>query len=131
MIAVDTSALVAVLIDEPERPRIERLLPETPVVLIGAPTVFELTVVMRGIGGPVRAQLAQEMLSGAPFRLVPFDERHLAAAADAFARFGKGLHPARLNFGDCMAYAVAKVAACPLLYKGGDFARTDIAPALA
>jgi len=130
VIAVDSSAIVAVLLDEPEAPRIARLLLDSPLLLIGAPTVFELTMVMRGIGGPARAATALAMVSGEPFRLVPFDERHLTAAHDAFARFGKGIHPARLNFGDCMAYAVAQVAGCPLLYKGQDFARTDIASAL-
>lgn len=93
--------------------------------------MLEFIMVARGRADERIVPHAQALVASAPFRLVPFDERHLAAAADAFARFGKGLHPARLNFGDCMAYAVAKVAACPLLYKGDDFARTDIAPALA
>jgi ribonuclease VapC len=61
--------------------------------------------------------------------VVPFNREHLDAATTAFLRFGRGRHPAALNFGDCMAYAIASVAGMPLLFTGDDFSRTDIAPA--
>jgi ribonuclease VapC len=60
--------------------------------------------------------------------VIPFDDRHWSVAAEAFIRYGKGRHPARLNYGDCMAYATAKVAGAPLLFVGDDFAKTDIVP---
>jgi len=63
-------------------------------------------------------------------QLVPFTAEHSDAAIDAFVRYGKGRHPAALNFGDCQSYAVAVVAGMPLLFTGNDFARTDISPAL-
>ncbi len=63
--------------------------------------------------------------------VVPFDARHQRAASDAFARYGKGRHPAKLNFGDCMTYATARLAEMPLLFTGEDFRRTDVTPALA
>lgn len=130
MIAVDTSAIVALMLGEPDARQIAERLDRASIALIGSPTAFELTMVMLGVGGAARAAEARRFVSIPPFRLVPFDHEHLSSAFDAFARFGKGIHPARLNFGDCMAYAVAQVAGCPLLYKGQDFARTDIASAL-
>ena len=68
------------------------------------------------------------LLSHRAGRVVDFGANHLAAAQSAFERFGKGRHPAKLNFGDCMSYAIARVADVPLLYKGGDFLLTDILP---
>ena len=67
-----------------------------------------------------------DFLQVEPFEHVAFNDYHLQAAMDAFDRFGKGRHSASLNFGDCMSYAVAKIARCPLLFEGNDFAQTDI-----
>ncbi len=79
--------------------------------------------------GPDRAQITLEDMIGQPnVTVIPFDVGHFLLAADAFRRFGRGRgHPARLNFGDCLAYAVAKRAVAPLLYKGDDFGQTDLA----
>ena len=85
-------------------------------------------MVMAGRMGPESRPLdrrASRRRSGA--EILPFTEDHARAAAAAFLRYGKGRHPAGLNFGDCMAYAVAKVEGAPLLFTGGDFARTDVA----
>jgi ribonuclease VapC len=129
MIAVDTSALVSILLREPESERFLAILARTDIALIGPPTALELHIVASGKSQPAMTLDAAELISIPPFRLADFTADHLAAAAKAFDRFGKGRHAARLNYGDCMAYAVAKVAGCPLLYKGDDFARTDIAAA--
>ncbi|MGN7998143.1 type II toxin-antitoxin system VapC family toxin [Sphingomonas sp. 22176] len=76
------------------------------------------------------ADAGSALIAKPPFVIVPFGEDHLQVAADAFERFGKGRHLARLNYGDCMAYAVAALADCPLLFKGDDFSHTDMVAAL-
>ena len=73
--------------------------------------------------------MVEEFLEGHGVVVTPFDGRHRAAAAEAFARYGKGRHPAALNFGDCMTYASARLAEMPLLFTGTDFAKTDLAAA--
>ncbi|MGP7796573.1 type II toxin-antitoxin system VapC family toxin [Sphingomonas sp. CLY1604] len=129
MIALDTSAIVAVLRQEPNADRFVGAMAASSRRLIGRPTELELQIVMQAKAGlePVGGLIAQFLRT---VERVDFGEAHLAAATVAFDRFGKGRHPASLNYGDCMAYAVAKVAGCPLLYKGEDFARTDIRSAL-
>ncbi len=129
MIALDTSAIVAVLQNEQGAQRLTETMASAPRRLIGRPTELELHIVMRAKAGsaPVDALIAKFLRT---VERVDFDEAHLVAATIAFNRFGKGRHPASLNYGDCMAYAVAQVAGCPLLYKGEDFARTDIRSAL-
>ncbi|MDP1027919.1 type II toxin-antitoxin system VapC family toxin [Sphingomonas sp. KR1UV-12] len=130
MIAVDTSALMAILLEEPQAEAILFAISTAGKVLIGQPTLVELHLVASGRSRPSMAEDAAGLMVGGPFVPVDFTATHLAAATDAFDRYGKGRHPASLNYGDCMAYAVAKVAGCPLLYKGEDFARTDIRSAL-
>lgn len=105
---------------------IERKIQEADLLAIGAPTLFETGLVMmkrRGEPGRAAVSLFREDLGVA---VTPFDERHWEAAVEAFSRFGKGHHPACLNFGDCMTYATARVAEEPLLYVGNDFAQTDL-----
>lgn len=130
MIALDTSALVAILTKEPEADAFAAVIRSADHVVIGLPTLFELHIVLAGRSGPKASAAAIETLMVPQIKQTAFDHRHGAAAVDAFVRFGKGRHPARLNFGDCMAYATAKVADCPLLYKGDDFGQTDIRSAL-
>ena len=129
MIALDSSALVAIAFGEPDADTFIRTIAGTDGLLIGAPTVLEVRLVLTGKLGRQDVDGAMEIAIAPHFRIVPFDEEHLAVAADAHRRFSG--RPARLNFGDCMAYAVAKVAGCPLLYKGENFARTDIRSAVA
>lgn len=96
---------------------------------IGAPTLVEATMVAVGqfdLHG--RALLAQ-FLERNQVAEIPFGERHWRVAAEAFVRYGKGRHPASLNFGDCMTYATAQIADAPLLFVGEDFAKTDVAVA--
>jgi ribonuclease VapC len=94
-------------------------------LVIGAPTRFETGMVVSRCGDRGRP-LVDRFVDDWEVRTVPFGEGHFYAALDAFARFGKGRHPARLNYGDCMAYATARVAGLPLLFVGEDFVRTDI-----
>lgn len=129
MIALDTSAIVAVLRNEQEAWRIAERMSSVSRLLIGRPTELELHLVTTGQAGDAAARASVAAILVGVER-IDFDAEHLAAAAAAFDRFGKGRHPASLNYGDCMAYAVAQVAGCPLLYKGEDFARTDIRSAL-
>jgi len=128
LIAVDTSALIAILFDEPEAEAFIALIGAHDRALVGAPTALEFRMV--ALRQANSAEDAAAMLGEPPFEIVPFGEAHGAAALRAFTRFGRGRHPAQLNFGDCMAYAVAEVAGCPLLFKGDDFSRTDIKPAV-
>lgn len=127
---LDSSAIVAVLLrEEGFRPFAEAIA-EVGTVAIGAPTLVEADMVMMGRydlhGG---ALVAQFMLEN-DVVVVPFDERHRSIAFEAFARYGKGRHPAGLNYGDCMTYATARIADLPLLFTGEDFARTDLVSAL-
>lgn len=101
-----------------------------PDVAAGAPTLFESAIVLiarEGVAG--RASL-QHFLDENEIASIPFGEQRWAVAADAFLRFGKGRHPARLNYGDCMTYATARLADDPLVCVGDDFAQTDLALAL-
>jgi ribonuclease VapC len=129
VIALDTSAIVALLRHEPDAEKLAARMSAASQMVIGRPTELELHMVTTGKIGEAAARAAiGRILSGV--QRIDFDEAHLVAATTAFDRFGKGRHPASLNYGDCMAYAVARVAGCPLLYKGEDFARTDIRSAL-
>lgn len=131
MIVLDTSALVAVLRGEAEAMEFASIIAESENVVIGAPTKFELAQV---VGGAQRAEGVADMqmlLEHFSIEVIAWSDAHAGHAAAAFLRYGKGSgHPAKLNFGDCMAYAVAKSFDAPLLYKGRDFSLTDIKSAL-
>ncbi|MFN8202181.1 MAG: type II toxin-antitoxin system VapC family toxin [Solirubrobacteraceae bacterium] len=123
---VDASALVAIVLAEPTHDRLLAAFDEAPSVGIGAPTVVETRLVLaRRIERAASAALALLMESCGAV-VVPFEAHHADAAMEAHWRFGKGRHPAALNFGDCMTYAVAKLAREPLLCVGDDFAQTDL-----
>jgi ribonuclease VapC len=126
---IDTSALIAILFDEPDRRPLETAIVGDTVRLVSTMSKLEAGMVMigrHGVEGPARLdQLLREMAA----TVVPFDEQQADIARDAFARFGKGRHRAGLNFGDCAAYALAMAEAEPLLFKGTDFGATDVAVA--
>jgi ribonuclease VapC len=126
---LDSSAIVAIELQEPGFQGLVARIGEAETVAIGAPTVFETAMVLTGR----RVRDARPWLSGflesIDAEVVPFTQEHMNVAMQVFLRFGKGRHPAALNFGDCMSYAVAKVAGMPLLYVGNDFSQTDITPA--
>lgn len=128
MIVVDTSALIAIIKREPlGEACIERLL-SADVAMIGAPSVAELQLVMLKQRGPAGVEEAQALVAVTDTRIVPWTAELLVHSLDAARRY-RGA-PAHLNFGDCLSYALAKSLDVPLLYVGGDFAATDIRPAL-
>ncbi|HEX7390312.1 MAG TPA: type II toxin-antitoxin system VapC family toxin [Acidiphilium sp.] len=123
MIAVDTSALMAILLWEPEAGFCIAALESEADLLISTGTVVEALIVARG------RNLGDEMerlIDGLGFQVVSVTEASARQVAQAWRRWGKGVHPAALNFGDCFAYAVAKQHDCKLLYVGKDFGQTDI-----
>lgn len=126
-VAVDASALVAIIKGEPEADAFLAAL-DSSFGVIGWPTVLEVRIwCLRRLGSREEPWLAG-WLAEPTTRLVAFDSALEALAAAAYDRFGKGRHSAGLNFGDCMSYAVARRQQLPLLFKGGDFARTDLTP---
>jgi ribonuclease VapC len=124
---VDSSALVAILCDETERVPFNAKIEADPTRLISAGSLLEASLIIESrYGEHGRAEL-DLFIYTAGIRIVPFDADQLAIAREAFRKFGQGRHKARLNLGDCFAYALAKSMGEPLLYKGGDFAHTDLA----
>ena len=126
---LDSSAIIAIELKEPGFERLIDRIGEAKAVIIGVPTMFETVMVLSRRRGQDARPWLRGFLRSARAEAVTFTEEHLDAAIDAFLRFGKGRHRAALNFGDCMAYAVAAVAGMPLLYTGNDFAQTDVAAA--
>lgn len=132
MIVVDTSALIAIVFDEPERAAFIDIIQRSDRVLISTPTAVETRLMVHGRRGQPAVVLLDDLLRQPPFELVAPGEAEALAAYSAFVAFGKGSgHPAALNYGDLFSYALAKVRNLPLLFKGNDFAQTDIDPAAA
>lgn len=127
---LDSSALVAVILEEEGHSCLADAIADATDVAIGAPTLFESCMVLVGYLDLRGRGLIAQFLERNNVVVVPFDDRHWRIAADAFIRYGKGRHPAALNYGDCMTYATAYVADHPLLFTGDDFAKTDLAAAL-
>ncbi len=123
---LDTSAIVAIFLEERGCEELHQTVRGDPNLSIGTPTLVEAAMVLAGrLKNDSRPRL-QAFLKDYAVTVVAFTEEHYAAATTAFHRYGKGRHPAALNFGDCCSYAVAKVAGEPLLYTGNDFAKTDL-----
>lgn len=125
MIAVDTSVIVATALGEPEAELFHALVSREE-ILVGWPTLLETRMVLTGKGFPSAAAVIAQLVALPNVTAVAFGERHYHAAEVAFARFGKGRHPASLNMGDCFSYAVSAVAKAPLLFKGRDFSQSDL-----
>jgi ribonuclease VapC len=123
---VDTSAIVAVLLGQAESAALTGMLMANAPSAAGAPTLAEAAVVLQARLGPRGLGDLRGFVVEFDVHAVPFGEDHWRQAAVAFARFGKGRHPAGLNFGDCLTYAVAKLSGLPLLCVGSDFAQTDL-----
>jgi ribonuclease VapC len=126
---IDTSALVAILTDEPERRAFIEAIAGATVRLISAATVLEAGIVMEAKRGEHAGRELDLFLHRAKCEIVPVDAEQAEIARAAYRRYGKGRDAAGLNFGDCFSYALAKARGETLLFKGHDFAKTDAAPA--
>jgi ribonuclease VapC len=123
---IDTSALLNVIFREQGHPRVIRALASADFVGVGAPTLVEAGIVLAARLGPAGRASLENLVADVRATTIPFGAYHYRAAVTAFERFGKGRHAARLNFGDCMSYATAQIAARPLLCIGEDFPQTDL-----
>lgn len=130
MIVIDTSALIAMLVGEPEAKGFLRCVLAQAPAFVGAPTVFEYMMVAEGDRIRALRRSPTEIFKLRAIEQVGWSPALASIAHDAFVKYGKGRHPARLNFGDCMSYALAKSLDAPLLYKGSDFAQTDVVSAV-
>ncbi|WP_225765919.1 type II toxin-antitoxin system VapC family toxin [Inquilinus sp. Marseille-Q2685] len=131
MIVVDTSAIVAIAFGEPERQAFVEVIRQADRALISTVSVVESRMVVFGRRGPRAVTFLDDLLRQPPFEFVAPDMSEMDAAYSAFVAFGRGSgHPAQLNFGDVFSYALAKIRGVPLLYKGDDFAQTDIRSAV-
>ena len=123
---IDTSALAAIFFHEPERDAFRNAIVAASNRLISAATVLEAGMVIEGRRGGGAGREFDLFLVRAQIKIVPIDAELADLARSAWRKYGKGRHPAGLNFGDCFSYALAKSSGEPLLAKGGDFARTDV-----
>lgn len=130
-IALDTSALAAVVLGEPDAAHFAAaMLASAGDCLVSAATLVETGIVVEAKQGPAAAQDLRLLLDQIGAEVMPVDAAAASVAVGAWQRFGKGRHPAGLNLGDCFSYAVAKIAGAPLLFKGDDFTKTDISHAI-
>lgn len=123
---LDTSAIVAVALKEPSHEALLSKLAKARHAGVGLPTLTETAIVLSArLKQDARGILSRFLMEGS-ISTVPFGDAHFSVAVDAWLRYGKGRHPASLNFGDCLAYATAKIAGEALLCIGDDFGRTDL-----
>ena len=130
MIVIDSSPLISILKDESDADIFRKAINDADRIILGAPNKLEVMMVATGRFGVEGRPLVEDLLQNAKIEVVDWTDAMVSLATDAFLKFGKGQHKAKLNFGDCMAYALAKSLNAPLLYKGADFAQTDIRSAL-
>lgn len=124
---IDTSALVAILLGEPERATFTRLIVADPVRLLSAANWIETSIVIESRKGEAGRSDLTRFLDAAAIEIVAVTSEQAETACEAFRRYGKGRHSASLNFGDVFAYALARTTGEPILFKGDDFSRTDLA----
>lgn len=127
---IDTSALLAILRNEPEGPPFARALEAAAECVMSAASFVETSIVIEARHGAEGLRDLDQLIAKARIEIVAVDQDQALVARRAFSRFGKGRHAAGLNFGDCFAYALAEVRGSALLFKGDDFGRTDIESAL-
>ncbi len=123
---IDSSALIAILRNEPDSAALAGAIFHDSIRLVLAATKLEAGIVAFGTRGAAGAADLDRLLAAIGANIIAFNDDQVGIARDAFSRFGKGMHPAGLNFGDCAAYALAIAEAEPLLFKGTDFAKTDV-----
>lgn len=127
---VDSSALVAILLGEPEADEFRELAANSTHLRMSVMSLLETTIVLEGRENSPGASAIDELVAELGIQLMPVTLEQIQAARQAWRQFGRGNHPARLNFGDCVVYGLAVTSGEPLLFKGDDFARTDVAVAL-
>ena len=127
---IDTSALVAILTDEPDAEQLESAIDGDTTRLMSVASVLETAMVLESRFGESGTRELDLLIQRLPIEIRPVDQDQLEWARFAFHTYGKGRHKAGLNFGDCFAYALAKITGEPLLFKGEDFKKTDIVSAL-
>ncbi|MGC2200180.1 MAG: type II toxin-antitoxin system VapC family toxin [Stellaceae bacterium] len=130
MIAIDTSAVIAILRGEVEAAPFARVIAKADSCFFSAVGLLEASLVMIGRGSPEVGSLVDTLVQDLAIEVVSFDQELARESRAAFIRFGRGRHPAGLNFGDCVSYALAQARGLPLLYKGEDFAKTDVISAI-
>lgn len=126
---LDTSSVVAIILEDDGHDRLIEAIEGASEIAIGAPTLTESSNVLVARYGVVGRLMLSRFLEENGVETVPFEGSHATVAAEAFIRYGKGRHPARLNLGDCMTYATARIAVEPLLFVGNDFSKTDLVAA--
>ena len=130
MIVIDTSAIIAILREEVDARPFAEIIAEADRCFLSAVGLFEAAMAMIGRGPPELANGLDAFVGQTGIEIVPIDRELAIESRVAFIRFGRGRHPARLNFGDCVSYALAQARSLPLLYKGEDFAKTDVVSAM-
>jgi ribonuclease VapC len=128
---VDTSALLAVFFDEPEAEDFARAIARAEVSKMSAANLLEAAIVADSQSDPRAGRQVDALVANFRLRIEPVTEEQVRIAHQAYLDFGRGNHPAGLNFGDCFAYALAKATGEPLLFKGDDFGHTDVQAAVA
>ena len=123
---LDSSAIVAIALEESASERLMDAIDQAEIVVVGAPTLLETLMVLNSRLGQDARPFVQDFLADVEAEVIEFGEAHFRSASAAFTRFGKGIHPAGLNFGDCMSYAIADIAGMSLLFTGEDFSKTDV-----
>lgn len=129
-LVVDSSAIVAILMVEPDAGPLRRRLRQADYAVVSAANYVECGLVLSRRDGVAGVERLRAFVDLAALDVASVDAAQAQTAIDAHLRFGRGRHPAKLNYGDCFAYALAKTLDAPLLFKGDDFARTDVASAL-
>jgi ribonuclease VapC len=123
---IDSSVLVAILLGEDEAARFAEAIEAASPRLLSAASLLDASIVIETRKGVAAAQELDLLVYRAGLEIVPVDQEQAEIAREAWRRFGKGRHPAGLNYGDCFTYALAKAKGAPLLFKGEDFSRTDL-----
>lgn len=123
---IDTSAIIAILSNEPDASQLAGTIAAVDLRFMSAASLLESAIVIESRYGPSGGQKLDELIATAEIQIEPVTVDQVSIARTAFRTYGKGRHPAGLNFGDCFAYALAKAKEVPLLFKGDDFSRTDI-----
>lgn len=123
---IDPSAILAIIYAEPEAEPFLNLINQSDRCLLSSPGYVEISIVLGTRHGEKGVENLDRLLKSLSVTVVPFNPAQARKAADAFLKFGKGRHPAKLNMGDCFSYALAKDMGYPLLFKGNDFSQTDI-----